>query len=105
MFRGDGADSFTGMTTLDAGEYLSSSVSLRGNTYQMTATVKKQLKYTEDGRLYAMSAKDKSGQSVDVGVMFPATLSKETIQTGQELTLKVEVEQNGILRVTELKRS
>ena len=106
MFRGKGADTFTGISKLDPSEYVSSAVSLRGNTYQLTAVVKKQLKFTEDGRLYAMAAKDeKGGQPIDLGVFFPSTLSRETIQTGQELTLKVEVEQNGVLRATELKRN
>ena len=79
---------------------------MQGNTYQVTAKVKDQLRYTDSGRLYAMEAKDeKNGQMVDISMLFPASLASESIQVGQELTVKVQVERNAILRVLELKRS
>lgn len=106
MFSGKRSDNFDKITKLDPAEYLSNSTSLQGNTYQITATINERLKYTESGRLYSMTAKsDKGGPPVDVAVLFPATYATETIQTGQEMTLKVEVDLSGLLRVTELKRS
>lgn len=106
MFSGKRADTFGNITKMDPAEYLANSTSLQGNTYQITATVNERLKYTEAGRLYSMTAKsDKGGAPVDVAVLFPATYASETIQTGQEMTLKVEVDLTGLLRVTELKRS
>ncbi len=106
LFGGKHADAFAGITRLDATEYLSNSTSLQGNTYQLTAIINERLKYTEAGRLYSMSAKpEKGGPAVDVAVLFPATYASDNIQTGQEMTLKVEVDLTGLLRVTDLKRS
>ena len=106
MMRGKSSESFSGTTRLDPTEYVTNAMSMQGNTYQVTAKVKDQLRYTDSGRLYAMEAKDeKNGQMVDLSMLFPASLASESIQVGQELTVKVQVERNAILRVLELKRS
>ncbi len=100
LFRNKTKDPFDGVTKLDPGEYLNNNTSVRGNVYQITATVTKQLKWTDRGRLFSMTAKDpKGGEPVDVGVLFPETFSSESINVGQEINLKVEVDRNGLLKV------
>jgi hypothetical protein len=106
MFSGKGPDTFSGTPKLDPGEYLANAMSIQGNTYQVTATVNEQIKATETGRLYSMTAKsEKGGAAEDLAVLFPEEFAKETIQKGTEMTLKVEVVRSGLLKVTELKRS
>jgi hypothetical protein len=106
LFGRGHTDAFGGFTKLDPAEYRTNSNSLQGNTYVLTGTISERLKYTDQGRLYSVAAKsEKGGDPVDVGVFFPASFASETIQTGQEMTLKVEVERTGLLRVTELKKS
>lgn len=97
---------FENVTQLDPTEYVANAMSLQGNTYQVTAKVKDQIRYTDNGRLYAMEAKDdKTGQMVDLSMLFPAAFAHESIQVGQEMTLKVQVERHAILTVLDLKRS
>jgi hypothetical protein len=95
-----GSDPFDGVAQFDAAEYVENSTSFRGNTYQVTATVNKQLKYTDQGRLFAVSTKAASGgETVDFAVLFPKEFASESINIKDELRLKVEVDRNGLLIV------
>jgi hypothetical protein len=106
MLSGKHTDTFGSISKLDPTEYLTNSTSLQGNTYQLTATITERIKNTAEGRLYSMTAKsEKGGPPEDLSVLFPATYSSETIQTGQEMTLKIEVDLHGLIRVTDIKRS
>jgi hypothetical protein len=106
MLKGKSTDAYAGVSQLDPNEYVSNAISLQGNTYHVTAKVKEQIRYTDSGRLYAMEAKDdKTGQMVDLSVLFPSSFAHESIQVGQEMDLKVEVKLHAILTVLDLKRS
>lgn len=106
FFKGKGADPFDGLTKLDAGDYLTNPTSVSGNSYQLTGTVTEKLKQTDEGRLFSLAAKPlNGGEPMPVGIFFPAKFSAENILVGQEFTIKIEVKNNGLLEVKELKRS
>ena len=100
LFKTKKADPFDGVTKLEPESYLENSTSFSGNVYQITATVSRQLKWTDKGRLFSMAAKNpKGGDAVDVPVFFPATFASDSINVGQEMNLKVKVDRSGLLEV------
>ncbi len=105
FFKKKATDGFEGVSRLSLSDYLNNPASTRSNVYQIDAKVTRQLKWTDAGRLFAVTAKDSSGDSEDVSVFFPEKFAKESIQVGQEFTLKVEVQRDTVLKVVDMKRS
>ena len=85
-----------------AEQYTSNKV-VRGNTYLLTGTILKELKYGNDNsRLFAVETKD---ESVPVGVLMPPEFTSLNIQMGQEFQMLVLVDKDGVLRAKDIKKS
>ena len=90
-----------------AGEFLDNFFGLRGNRYALEGRITEQLRFGEDRtRLFALSVTDTSlSEPCEVGLLVPSSFGSLNIQTGQEFRLLVEVDQDGLLRVIEIKKS
>lgn len=90
-----------------AAEFLDNFFGLRGNRYSLEGRITEQLRYGEDRtRLFALSVTDAAlSDPCEVGLLVPASFGSLNIQTGQQFRLLVEVDQDGLLRVIEIKKS
>jgi hypothetical protein len=95
---------FEGVASLSPREYLHNNASVQGNTYQLTALVGERLHATDAGRIYALEANE-NGEVIPLTALFAGKLAGENVQVGQELVLKVQIDNTGLLRVQEIKRS
>lgn len=105
FFKKKGTDGFEGVSRFSLSDYLNNPASTRANVYQLEAKVTKQLRWTDGGRLFSVTAKGADGDSEEVGVLFPDKFAKESIQVGQEFSLKVEVQRDTVLKVVDMRRS
>lgn len=97
-------DPFRAMQTLDADVYLDNANSLRGNRYRMTGTIENSLAWSpEKGRLFSVRVDQRDDPML--GVLVPEALSHLNIQRGQRFDFKVEVGDQGILYVEEMRKS
>jgi hypothetical protein len=106
--RQPGKEDFApGTQPFPAREYQENYYGLRGNRYVVSGRIMEQIRYGADrSRLYALSVTDASlSQPCEVGLLVPSSFGSDNIQTGQEFRLLVEVDQNGLLRAVEIKKS
>ena len=86
-----------------SGEQYADNKLVRGNTYLLTGTIQRELKYGNDNsRLFAVETKD---DSVPLGVVVPPEFNSMDIQKGQEYQMLVLVGKDGVLRAREIKKS
>ena len=80
---------------------------VRGNTYLITGTVAKQLRFNGDSdRLFSVDVKDDgTSEVVPVPVKVPSKFSTVNMQVGQEFQMLVLVDQAGVLVVQEIRKS
>ena len=84
-------------------EYLSTSSSLRGNSYRLTGAVLNSIAWSpQSGRLISV---EPTGSDSPIPVVVPAELGKVNIQKGQRFHFLVEVRENGILYAKDLTKS
>lgn len=84
-------------------EYLSTSTSLRGNTYRLSGAVLNSIAWSpEEGRLISVQPKNSDSP---IPVVIPASLGETNIQKGQRFHFLVEVRESGILHAKELTKS
>ncbi len=95
---------FEGVAKLSPKDYFHNNASVQGNTYQITATVGERIHATDEGRIYALLAKENS-EEIPMTALFTSKFANDNVQVGQELILKVQVDRTGVLRVQEIKRS
>ncbi len=90
-----------------AGEFLHNFFGLRGNRYLTQGRITEQLRFGADRtRLFALSISDPAlREPCEVGLLVPASFGSLNIQTGQEFHLLVEVDQDGLLRAIEIRKS
>ncbi|HRH95284.1 MAG TPA: hypothetical protein PLB55_05085 [Prosthecobacter sp.] len=99
-------DPMTGVTDLDAGEFMENATALSGNEYKVEGIVDDRLDNwrSADGRLFSVQLSD--GQaSTFVPVWVPPDYKGANIQRGQRYILKVLVLETGVLKVLELIKS
>ena len=100
VFLGGTKDAFRTTTPFPVKEYLESPNSLRGNTYKLEATVDKTLEVSQGaGRLFSVES---GGEMLPV--LVPASLNGTNVERGQKLQFKVQVAENGLIRVDELRK-
>jgi hypothetical protein len=100
VFLGGTKDAFRTTTPFPVKEYLESPNSLRGNTYKLEATVDKTLEVSQGaGRLFSVES---GGEMLPV--LVPASLNGTNVERGQKLQFKVQVAENGLIRVEELRK-
>lgn len=80
---------------------------VRGNTYVITGTIMRQLRFNdESARLFSMEVKDEgSADPVPVPVLVPSSFSSLNIQVGQEFQMSVLVDKDGVLRAKEIRKT
>ncbi len=105
LFFGRVNDPFRTLTLLDVAAYLENSNSLKDNTYKITGTIMNSIAWSPDtGRLFSIEVE--SGSSLDVlPILIPAQLSHVNIQKGQRFFFKVKVDEKGILKVQDLRKT
>lgn len=105
--RPGGSEFGAGTQPFPAREFLGNFFGLRGNRYLVQGRITGQLRYgTDRTRLFALNVTDASlSEPCEVGLLVPARFGDINIQTGQEFQLVVEVDQDGLLRVLDLKKS
>jgi hypothetical protein len=100
VFLGGTKDAFRTTTPFPVKEYLESASSLRGNTYKLEATVDKTLEVSQGaGRLFSVES---NGDMLPI--LVPTSLNGTNIERGQKLQFKVQVAENGLIRVDELRK-
>ena len=101
------SDLSAGGQPFPAGEFLDNFFGLRGNRYLVQGRITEQLRFGDDRtRLFALSVTDAAlSDPCEVGLLVPASFGSMNIQTGQEFRLLVEVDQDGLLRAIEIRKS
>ncbi|MGV3662986.1 MAG: hypothetical protein ACO1TE_22570 [Prosthecobacter sp.] len=96
-------DPMTGVTELNADEFLENATALGDNIYKVEGIVDDRLDKwrSTDGRLFSVQISDGSG-STFVPVWVPPDYQGANIQRGQRYVFKVRVQENGVLEVLEL---
>jgi hypothetical protein len=97
-----GAEPYRTTDNLDVVSYLENANSLRGNTYRLDAEVMNSLAMSpNEGRLISVQA----GSNGLLPVMIPARFNDLNIQRGQRFVFMVQVDERGILQVTDMTKS
>ncbi|MEM6820449.1 MAG: hypothetical protein AAF558_00720 [Verrucomicrobiota bacterium] len=97
--------SFRTLPELQVEAYLENANSLRGNTYKLEGVINHSLAWSSSfGRLFSVQV-DQSRDEYLVPVLIPADLNDTNIQRGQKFVMKIEVVENGLLRVLEMDKS
>lgn len=94
------SDPYRTTPAFQAAEYYKDSNSLRGNTFKLDGVVGDQLRFTKDGRLFAVEA-----EGNPVPVIVPQKLNDVNIRKGQRYLFRVEVGEKGIIRALEIKEA
>jgi hypothetical protein len=96
------SDPYRTLTALDVPAYLENANSLRGNVYKLNATVDTQLAWgPREGRLYSVEV---NGRNDVLAVMIPASFNSMNIQKGQRYFFKLEVGDQGVLQVRDIRK-
>src|SRR5437899_935058 len=97
-------DPYRTAASLDVATYLENSNSLRGNTYKVTGTILNSLAWSPTaGRLFSIDVGSNVGSDV-LPVLIPVQFNHVNVQKGQRFTFKIEVDDKGILRATDLRK-
>jgi hypothetical protein len=80
---------------------------VRGNTYVLTGTILKQLRFAADSsRLFSVEVKEEgTSETVPVPVLVPPEFSDINIQVGQEFQISVLVDKDGVLQAKDIRKS
>ncbi len=97
-------DPYRTLAPLEIKTYLDNSNSLRGNIYKLDGTIANQLAWSpKTGRLFSLDVESSSGGEV-LPLLIPPELNHVNIQKGQHFHFKIEVGENGILKVQDLRK-
>lgn len=97
-------DPYRTLQPLDVPAYYENGNSLRGNIYKVDGTVLNLLAWSPgQGRLFSLSV-DTSTGSLPIGVLVPIEFNQINLQKGQNFAFKVEVGQDGILTVKDMRK-
>lgn len=84
-------------------EYLTTSSTLRGNTYRLEGAVLNAIAWSPaDGRLISVQP---TGSESPIPVVLPPDLAETNVQRGQRFHFLVEVRESGVLYARELSKS
>jgi hypothetical protein len=101
----DSAPAFAG-SKFSAVQFRDNYLGMRGNTYVVVGTITEQLRYGADGgRLYSLAVNEGGEKAIDVGILVPPSFQSENIQVGQEFSLQVTVDSNGLLVAQKLRKT
>ena len=95
-------DPYRTTAQLDPQLYLENANSLRGNTYRIQGTIRNFIKGNRTGRLFSIELND-TGKSI-LPILIPESLNSVNIQRGQSFSVRLTVDENGVLHVEELRK-
>ncbi len=96
-------DPYRTLTPLDVPSYLQNANSLRGNTYRVDGIILHSLGWSpQKGRLFSVET---TTQAEVLPLMFPENLNHVNLQRGQQFHFRIEVVENGLLLVRDLKKT
>ena len=102
-FLGSGGTPYRTAPEFPVQDYLTSSSSLRGNSYRLTGAVLNSIAWSpHSGRLISV---EPTGSDSPVPVVVPPALGETNIQKGQRFHFLVEIRENGIVYVKDLTKS
>lgn len=102
-------DPYRTLSPLNVPAYLDNSNSLRGNSYKITGTISNSLSDSmawspSFGRLFSIEVASDSGSADVLPLLIPSQFNHVNIQKGQQFIFKIEVDEKGILKVSDLKK-
>ena len=119
LLQNSGGDPYRTVPPLDMADYLNNANSLRGNVYKIKGQIMQSLGYSRArGRLFSVEVdgSDANGGNNNgngngtggkdvVPILVPAELSYLNLQKGQRYTFRLEVDEGGILKALDMKKS
>lgn len=98
-------DPFRALQPLDLPAYLDNSQSLRGNVYRVEGSIQHALSWVpSQGRLISVETGEERDRQF-LAVWVPTTFNHITVQKNQRYRFKVEVMNNGVLKVLDMSKS
>lgn len=105
VFFSNDEGSFRTLPELEVRDYLDNANSLRGNTYRLEGVVNHSLAWSSSfGRLFSVRVGEGSDSRL-VAVLIPRELNAMNVQRGQRFIFRIEVVENGLLRVSEMEKA
>ena len=111
VLQSSGGDPYRTVPPLDLSDYLNNANSLRGNVYKVKGQIMQSLGYSRaKGRLFSVEVDGDNtrgtGTARDVlPILVPPNLSYLNLQKGQRYTFQLEVDDGGILKALDMKKS
>ncbi len=113
LLQNSGGDPYRTVPALDMGDYLNNANSLRGNVYKVRGQIMQSLGYSRaKGRLVSVEVDggDAGGGATRQGkdvvpILVPSNLGYLNLQKGQRYTFRLEVDDGGILKALDMKKS
>lgn len=111
VLQNTGGDPYRTVPPLDLGDYLSNANSLRGNVYKVKGQIMQSLGYSRaKGRLFSVEVDDGNTRGVGAAhdvlpILVPPNLSYLNLQKGQRYTFRLEVDDGGVLKALDMKKS
>ena len=112
-----GGDPFRTVPELDLGDYLNNANSLRGNVYKVKGQIMQSLGYSRaKGRLFSVEVDGGNNNTSNANnggnggkdmlpILVPPNLSYLNLQKGQRYTFQLEVDDGGVLKALDMKKS
>jgi len=102
-YLGSGGTPYRTAPEFPVQEYLSSSSSLRGNSYRLTGAMLNSIAWSpQSGRLISV---EPNGSDSPIPLVVPPSLGEVTIQKGQRFHFLVEIRENGIVYAKDFTKS
>ena len=116
LLQNTGGDPFRTVPELDLGDYLNNANSLRGNVYKVKGQIMQSLGYSRaKGRLFSVEVDGGNNNNANTGgngggkdmlpILVPPELSYLNLQKGQRYTFRLEVDDGGVLKALDMKKS
>ena len=108
LVQNTGGEPYRTVPELDLAEYHTNANSLQGNVYKVHGQIAQSLGYSRDkGRLFSVDVGTaKVGGSGDVlPILVPSALNYLNLQKGQRYIFRVEVDDGGILKAQDMKKT
>lgn len=97
------SDPYRTLAPMDVAAYLEDANSLRGNVYKLDASVDSQLAWTPgQGRLYSVLPHGSANDLLPI--LVPPAFDRTNLVKDQRFLFKVEVGENGVLKVDDMRK-
>jgi hypothetical protein len=105
FFLSDGLSHYRGVPELSSSVYFENANSMRGNTYRLRGVVDTALGWSPaTGRMFSFLVGKENKGARPLPVLVPVALSHIDIQKGQSFIMKVEIADEGIITVLDMRK-